>query len=165
MVGIIIVNGDDEKIGVKERGTLKSKNIYRVSALWVENSNGDILLAKRALTKKHHPGKWGPAVAGTNDVGESYESNIIKETKEEIGLKDCKFKLGNKKRVSGEYNYFCQWYFIVVDKNLDEFIIQKNEVEEIKWFKRDELLRELKECPDKFVDGMRILLEDSIKSQ
>ncbi len=155
MVEIIIVNENDDMIGTKERGTLESGDIYRVLALWVEDSNGDILLAKRALTKKHHPGRWGPAVAGTNDVGESYKSNIIKEAEEEIGLKDCEFKLGKKKRVSGEYDYFCQWYFVVVDKNLDEFTIQKDEVVEIKWFKRDELLKKLNESPDKFVNALK----------
>ena len=155
MVKIIIVDENDDMIGTKERGTLESGDIYRVSALWVENSNGDILLAKRALTKKHHPRRWGPAVAGTNDVGESYKSNIIKEAEEEIGLKDCEFKLGKKKRVSGEYDYFCQWYFVVVDKNLDEFTIQKDEVVEIKWFKRDELLKKLNESPDKFVNALK----------
>ena len=110
------------------------------------------------MIKKHHPGRWGPAVAGTNDVGENYESNIIKETEEEIGLKDCEFKLGKKKRVSGEYNYFCQWYFVIVDKNLEDFTIQEDEVEEIRWFGRDELLNELNKYPDRFVNALKGLL-------
>lgn len=164
MVKIIIVNDNDEIIGLKERGTLDKNDIYRVSALWIENSNGKILLAKRALTKKHHPGRWGPAVAGTNDVGESYKSNIIKKASEEIGLNNCEFKLGKKKRVSEDYNYFCQWYFLIVDKELDDFTIQKDEVEEIKWFDKDEFLRELKNNPKKFVDGFKDFDLD-IKSQ
>lgn len=64
---IIIVNENDEIIGHKARGTLEQLDIYRVSALWIKNSQGDILLAQRKFTKKHDPGKWGPAVAGTND--------------------------------------------------------------------------------------------------
>lgn len=51
--GIVIVNDQDEVIGHKERGTIAQDDIYRVSALWVTNSNGDILLAQRHHTKKH----------------------------------------------------------------------------------------------------------------
>ena len=103
----IIVNENDEIIGYKGKGTLEKSDIYRVSALWIQNSKGDILLAQRKLTKKHSPGKWGPAVAGTNDEGESYESNIIKETEEEIGLKGYGFKKRDKFRRSEKNNFFC----------------------------------------------------------
>jgi hypothetical protein len=107
---IVIVNENDEIIAHKERGTLIQKDIYRVSALWVKNFKGDILLAQRKFTKSHDPGKWGPAVAGTVDEGETYEQNIIKEAEEEIGLKNIRPTLGPKIRMTGEYNYFDQWY-------------------------------------------------------
>ena len=58
---IIIVDENDNIIGHKKRGTLDKKDIYRVSALWIQNPKGDILLAQRKFTKKHHPGRWGPA--------------------------------------------------------------------------------------------------------
>jgi len=90
-VKIIIVDENDNPIGLKERGTLDyDKDIYRVSALWITNSKGQILIARRALTKKQNPGKWGPGVAGTIDEGETYDSNIIKEAKEELGLQNIK---------------------------------------------------------------------------
>jgi predicted kinase len=92
----IIVNDQDQIIGHKEPGTLLKEDIYRVSSLWVTNSKGDILLAQRKFTQKLDPGKWGPAVAGTVDEGETYESNIIKEAEEEIGLKDMRPALGPK---------------------------------------------------------------------
>ena len=85
---IIIVDEDDNIIGSKERNSIVSGDIYRVSALLIENSKGEILLAQRALTKKHDPGKWGPPVAGTVEEGETYESNIVKEAEEELGLKN-----------------------------------------------------------------------------
>ncbi|GAF94063.1 unnamed protein product, partial [marine sediment metagenome] len=79
---IIIVDDNDKIIGYKERDTLKREDIYRVSALWITNSHGEILLARRHHTKSHRPRKWGPAVAGTVDAGETYEDNIIKEAEE-----------------------------------------------------------------------------------
>jgi len=152
---IIIVDENDKIIGYKERETLNQSDIYRVSALWIQSSKGDILLARRKLNKKNDPGKWGPAVAGTNDKGESYESNIVKEAEEEIGLRDHRFQKFDKIRYSGKHNYFCQWFRLIIDKKLEEFVIQKNEVEEIKWFKKDKLLKKLENNPSNFLKSMK----------
>jgi len=152
---LIIVDKNDKIIGYKERGTLDQSDIYRVSALWIQDSKGNILLAQRKFDKKNDPGKWGPAVAGTNDKGESYESNIIKEVKEEIGLKNHYFQKFDKIRYSGKHNYFCQWFGLIIDKELEEFIIQKNEVEQIKWFKKDELLKKIEDNPSNFLKSIK----------
>lgn len=148
----IIVNNQDEIIAHKTRGTLAKEDIYRVSALWVTNSKGDILLAQRKFTKSHDPGKWGPAVAGTVEEGETYESNIVKETEEEIGLKNITPILGPKRRVSGTYNYFCQWYTYVIDRPAEAFAIQEDEVEQVRWFTREELEKGLQENPQSYLD-------------
>jgi isopentenyldiphosphate isomerase len=151
-----IVNEQDEVVGHKEREAVKSEDIYRVSALWVTNSRGDILLAQRKFTKSHDPGKWGPAVAGTVDEGETYEQNIYKEAEEEIGLKGVKFAKGLKVRINGEHNYFDQWYTAIVDKPAEEFAIQEEEVEQVKWFTREELERELQEHSENYLKNLRL---------
>lgn len=148
---IIIVDENDNIIAGKERESLETGDIYRASALWLANSKGEILLARRALSKAHSPGKWGPAVSGTVEEEETYDSNITKETEEEIGLKNIKFKKGPKIKISGEYNYFCQWYLAKIDKPLEKFKIQKSEVAEVKWFSRDELRRKIKINPEEFI--------------
>ena len=134
---IIIVDEEDNIIGCKERETAVLEDIYRVSALWVTNSQGKILLAKRALTKSHSPGEWGPAVAGTVEKGEEYLGNIIKEAEEEIGLKDI----------------------VPQDKTLDEFVIDESEVAEVRWFTKDELQKEIQADPTKFLKSMQHLVE------
>ena len=156
---IIIVNDKDEIIDYKKRGTLDNSDIYRVSGLWIQNSKGEILLAQRSFNKNKHPGKWGPAVAGTNDKGETYESNIIKEAEEEIGLTNCKFQKALYYFRDGEHKYFRQWFFTIVNKKLEEFKIQEEEVEQIKWFTKEELQKELNESPDKFLKSIKWGLE------
>ena len=152
---IVIVDENDKIIGHKNRDALKKKDIYRVSVLWITNSLDEILLSKRHHTKIHHPGKWGPAVAGTVDEGETYEDNIIKEVEEELGLKNIKPKLGPKTKIDDEYRHFTQWYVLNIDKNINEFKIQEEEVEEIKWFSIKELCKQLQEHPEKFLPGMK----------
>jgi len=156
---IIVVNEKDEVVGAKERGTVAVDDIYRVSALWITNSKGDVLLAQRALTKKNDPGRWGPAVAGTVEEGETCLENITKETEEEIGLMGVQFTEGPKWRVSLERNLFCQWYFLEFNGELSDLKIQKEEVADIKWFPREDLKRLLKDKPGMFLSSSKLWLE------
>lgn len=151
----IIVDEKDNIIGSKERDAVKARDIYRVSALWITNSKDEILLACRALTKSHSPGKWGPAVAGTVEESETYYSNITKEAKEELGLENIEPKVGPKIKVAKNYTYFCQWYLLEIDKPAEEFKIQKEEVEELKWVSKKYLLDEIKNNSDNFVEGIK----------
>lgn len=151
---IIIVNEQDEIIGHKVYGTLDRQDIYRVSALWVTNSRGDILLAQRQLGKRNDPGKWGPAVAGTVEEGETYGDNIIKETREEIGLTGVTLTPAIKHRYHDEHNHFCQWYTLVIDRPAEDFKIQKDEVEQVKWFTRQEMAQELRDHPERYLKGL-----------
>jgi isopentenyldiphosphate isomerase len=155
MSKISIVDENDNIIGSEEFEKVKKESIYRVSALWITNSRGEILLTRRHRTKSHSPFKWQPAVAGTVEEGENYEQNIIKETGEEIGLKNISPKIGPKTRMNEEYNYFVQWFTLNVDKDIKNFKIREDEVEEIKWFSKEELLRELESHPENFTPGMR----------
>ncbi len=156
---IIIVDEKDNVIGFKKMETLKREDIYRVSALWIVNGKGEILLARRAFNKSHHPGKWGPAVAGTVEEDETYDSNIVKEAEEELGLKNIKFNRGSKLRTSGKYNHFTQWYYFKTNKELDEFIVQEDEVAEIKWFNKKELFQDLEKNSGDFLYGMKRWVE------
>lgn len=152
---IIIVNENDQIIGYKERATLNQEDIYRVSALWIQNSQGDILMAQRSFSKKNYPGNWSNAVDGTNEEGESYESNIIKEAEEEIGLKNFPFQKVKKIRAKGLHNFFGQLFLAVVDKDVKDFKVNKEEIEEIKWFKKEVLSKELENNPDKFESAVK----------
>jgi len=156
---IIIVDNDDKIIGSKERAEIKKEDIYRVAALWIKNSKNQFLLAKRALTKKNDPGKWGPAVAGTVEEGETYESNITKEAKEELGLKNLNLIKGSKTRTKGIHNHFTQWFLVTLDKTIEEFEIQEEEIDEIKWFTKKVFMKKYKENPSTFIPKIKKYVE------
>src|SRR3989338_10781545 len=119
MEKIVIVDKDDNIIGHKKWQDETVDNITRISALWIENSRGQILLARRALNKKYDPGKWGPAVAGTLEKNETYYSNIIKETEEEIGLTQISPTPGPKLFVrNNDRNFFAQYYTLKLDRDI-----------------------------------------------
>ncbi len=152
MKRIVVVDENDTVLGHKDEESLKSSDIYRVAALWITDTTGKyVFLAKRALDRSHDPGKWGPAAAGTVEEWETYESNVLKEAEEELGLTNIRPVEGPKERVSGEHTFFVQWYLLTLDKSRTHINIDKNEAGEAKWFTREELLKELRESPEEFV--------------
>ncbi len=153
---IVVVDRKDRITGYRTRKEVDAENlVYRVSGLWVKNSKGEHLLARRAYTKMHDPGRWGPAVAGTNGKGETYLKCIKREAKEELGLSGIRFRKGQKRMNRGRYTYFMQWFTCVVDKPASAFRIQKDEVAEVRWFSNEELSRALKHNPNEFTPGMQ----------
>ena len=56
--------------------------------------------------------------------------------------------------MSGFNPHFTQWYSCVIDKTLDEFSLQTEEVAEIKRFTKDELVKLLQNRPDEFVNNV-----------
>lgn len=157
---VTIVNDNDEIIGYKPRSEVNDKkDIYRNSALWLTNFKGQVLLAQRKKTKDKDPGVWGPAVAGTVEKGESYEESIYKEAKEEIGLEGIELSPGPKARVHQPRNFFTQWYTATIDRNIEDFSFQEEEVEKIKWITKEFLKKDVKENPDNYIPMMSMALE------
>ncbi len=148
----LIVDSNDNFIGVKSGVELDlSKDIYRVSGLWITNSQGQVLLAQRSLDNENGAGEWGPAVAGTVEKGETYETNIYKEAEEEIGLTGVTFSLGPKQRIYGSRNYFCQWFQTSVDRPSNGFTLQQDEVAALQWVDESNLLADIQSNPTRYV--------------
>lgn len=151
---IQIVDENDQLIELRERDDRDVNSIYRVSSLWITDTDGRILLAQRAFNKSHDPGKWGPAAAGTIEEDETYEENIIKEAEEELGLKNIKPIQGQKKRRKAKWNYFVQEFLLTLPAGYNDFKIQQDEVAAVKWFTVEELRQDLKKHPENFLKGI-----------
>ncbi len=156
---IIVVNEKDEVIGSKGRENIQRQDIYRVSALWLTNFKGQFLLAQRSFHKNHHPGCWGPAVAGTVEDGESYEENIYKEINEELGLKNILLHAGAKMRITGEHNHFTQWFTVTLDKDISTFVPSPEEVAQVRWFSREDFNKAHRLNPSQFIPQMKQYVE------
>lgn len=161
MSNVIIVNEKDEVIGAKSRDDKSKTDITRVSGLIVVNSNNETLIAQRSFNKINSPGKWGPAVAGTLEEGEIYISNIIKESKEEIDLSITEEDLKEESHTYREtsHRFFYMMFSAIVDKPISEFIIQKEEVEEIRWVKIDDLIEWFNKTPEDFISTFESIID------
>ena len=85
-----IVNAEGEVIGSATRAECHAGTfiLHPVVHLHIFNSQGDLYLQKRVITKKIQPGKWDTAVGGHIDYGEIVEEALLRETREELGVRD-----------------------------------------------------------------------------
>jgi len=160
---VSVVDEQDNVIGTKARDDLTQKDIVRVSVLWIENSEGKVLLQQRALTKKIGPGQWGPAVAGTVEAHETYLSNIIKEAEEEIDLIDfIPIEVGKRMywEPDGHFGRMFTFYKTIVDKDISEFNIKQDEVAQLKWTDKELIITNIKKTPRQHVPSSAVFWQE-----
>lgn len=112
---------------------------YYLSAVGVViiNDENEILLQKRSKTKRVNPSKWG-ICGGKADLGETTEETGIRETFEEIGVKLNKDELKFLSMATEGKIHFTV-YYVRKDVDINECKLQQEEVEEVKYFKIEEL--------------------------
>lgn len=158
----VVVDENDNVIGSKKRRDITKQEFYRVSALWLTDGHDKVMLARRSYNKNRHPGKWGPAAAGTVAVDETYDENIVKEVEEELGLKNIEFKLGPKVKIQLERSFFTQYYLAKIDPKT-EINFSKKEVAEVRWFNKKDLLKYFQDNPEEFVPNFSVWIDLFIK--
>lgn len=157
---INICDKDDNLLDIqKMKNEAHKKGLWhRASHIWIYNSKGEILLQLRAKAKLLYPSMWDISAAGHVSAGEDPITSGLREIEEEIGLKaqkeDLSFWMIRKVEVifrEIRNNEFCYVYFLKFDGEIDELRLQREEVEEIKFFSIDKIEEELRLNPGKYV--------------
>lgn len=150
----------------KFTGEIKTRENCHKSGLWhkavvvfIINSKGQVLLQKRSANKKLWPNMWDITAGGHVLAGEFGFQAIIRETKEELGIdlnqKDMIF-IGSaiSKNVKGDIinNHFNEYY--IANKDIDEtkLKLQEEEVSQVKWIDKDEIIRRIKNNYEEITD-------------
>ncbi len=166
-----IVNENNELIGkVEDKEKIHQNGIFhREVAVWIMNKNGEILLQKRATTKKHHPSKWA-LTAGHVDAGEDVKVAAKRECLEELGINIKELKnicITKNEEIhlnsSQKNNYFGYHFFSIVDYNINDYKIQKEELSEVKYISLEELKRILDNKDENYVFSKRTYMPQIVK--
>ena len=113
---------------------------HRHVSAWIMNNNGEILLQRRSLTKKKNPGLWSKT-GGHVEYGEDVITAIKREVFEEIGLKIDNYEFINLfKNDKEKEKYYAYGYIVFTDLKEDEFILQKEEVDSVKYYTIEEMI-------------------------
>ena len=131
-----IVDENNKLTGeVKPRWLAYEEGLWRRTvSCWIMNESGEILLQKRSANKKRNPNRWAKT-GGQIESGEGPEEAINREVKEELGISIPKeqIKVTNIYKSNGKNKVFSYNFLFVVNYQIDDFILQKDEVAEIKY--------------------------------
>lgn len=160
----------------KDRKTMHEQGLWhRHVSCWIMNENGELLFQKRAACKDRNANRWSKT-GGHVESGETVEQAIIREVEEEIGihLDEEKLQLIDVFKSKEKNNkYFAYDYFAIVEYKIEEYILQVEEVSEVKYYSIEEI-EKLKNdndenytfskwCNDDFNNKMRFLKEKRAK--
>jgi isopentenyl-diphosphate Delta-isomerase len=82
-----VVDRDDRVVDIRSRGEIhRDELLHRSVHLLVFNRAGELFLQKRSMIKDNNPGLWDFSVSGHVDSAEAYDSCVVREAREEIGL-------------------------------------------------------------------------------
>lgn len=129
---------------------------YITVVVWIQNEKGEFLIQKRVQKKD---GKW--ATTGGHPVsGESSKDGIITEIKEELGISINDKNLVLFKTIKTEDD-FVDLYYLKENIDIEKVIIQKEEVEDVKWESIEKIKLLIKESL--FSDSHTEFFEECLK--
>ncbi len=154
LVDVLDKNGNITGISKSILKVHQDDSWHQASHVWVFNSEGEIILQKRAEKGMYFPGLWDIPAAGQTSKGENPDETAIRELYEEIGIKadSKKLKKIEVRKVSmnvPEKNYynneFDHIYLYKFNGNISELELQKREVDHIKFMPIDKFKLEIQD--------------------
>lgn len=128
LTGKIIFKGEE----------IPHNNYILVVLAFIQNSKGQFLIQKRSTLKD---GKYG-STGGHPKSGETSLQGIVTEIKEELGL--TVFSDEMELIFSGKADFeqvFFDIYYMKKDIDISNLVLQKEEVESVKWLSIEEVLQ------------------------
>lgn len=126
-----------------ERGTPVPEGFYRlVVHICIFNERGEMLIQRRQPFKSGWSGMWDVSVGGSAVAGENSRTAAERETLEEIGLK---ISLDRPVLTIHFDEGFDDYFVAVRDVPLESLTLQPEEVAEVKWAAREEIVQMIRE--------------------
>ena len=160
---VILVNPQDEVQGLMEKQEAHRKGLlHRAFSVFIFNSDGEMLLQRRASTKYHSPNLWTNAVCSHPREGEPYKDAAIRRMKEELGISteiEKKFHFIYKAEV-GEGLWEHELDTVFVGEYNGPFSPNPAEVSELRFVSLDRLSEEISQSPEQFTEWFKIILNE-----
>lgn len=147
-------------------GRVENREVCHEQGLWhraiygfIFNKNGDVLLQKRSANKKLWPNLWDITAGGHVLAGEFGYQALIREMREELGLDISKteimYLVGStstniQKNIIN--NHFNECYIVNKDVDISKIKLQEDEVSDIRWFTRQEIIDRINNNYDGITD-------------
>lgn len=139
-----------EKIETREK-CHKEGLWHKAVVVFIINNKNQVLLQKRSPNKKLWPNMWDITAGGHVNSGEFGFQAVIRECKEELGIEltktDITFigattSINIKEDIINKH--FNEYYIAIKEPDLNEINLQEDEVSEVKWIDKDEIIKRIK---------------------
>jgi len=160
---VILVDENDNEIGTMEKIQAHREAIlHRAFSVFIFNSNGEMLLQQRALSKYHSPGLWTNACCSHPRPTETIMDAAKRRLNEELGF-SCELKHQT------QFIYKAKLDQGMTEHELDhvlfgnyegEIIANPEEVSEFKFWKPEEIKKQVKDNPQQFTEWFKIIFNN-----
>ena len=131
-----IVDENNKLTGqIEERWVAYEKGLWRRTvSCWIMNEKGEVLSQKRTANKIRNPNKWAKT-GGQVEAKETVEEAIYREVKEELVIEIHKeqIKVVDIHKSDNKSRRFAYNFIFVVNYKINDYILQKEEVAEVKY--------------------------------
>ena len=162
---VILVDGKNREIGWEEKiKAHKEGKLHRAFSIFVFNSKGELLLQKRAETKYHSPALWTNTCCSHPTPGKKLIDEAIRRLKEEMGIESDLREIFSfvYKAIFGNLTEY-EFAHVFVGKFNGTPILNREETEDWKWIKPEELKRDIKENPQNYTYWFKLILDKVLK--
>ncbi len=152
-----IYRGDHQRAGrtIPRNGDVLAGEYLLIVHVCLFNAQGEMLIQKRQSTKDRYPGIWDVSAGGFVASGEESLAAVLREAKEEVGVTLAADSV--QFLCTEPFSYVLDDFFVALcDRPAEEFHIQYEEVSEVKWASREDVMSMLDNGT--FVDYDRSLL-------
>ena len=149
---VVLVDKDNNELGIMEKSKVHTDNtpLHRGLSVFLLNSEGELLLQKRAKSKLTFPGVWSNSCCGHPQPGEEGIDAAKRHLRCELGIVDSKIFL-----VLPDYSYTAKMNGVKENELCPVFVgfsdeqieFNPEEVETVVWIMWKDFLREVTEKP------------------
>lgn len=162
-----VVDEHDNVINTLSREEVHRNRLrHRAVHIFVQRSDGALLIHLRAADKEEFPSVWTSSASGHVSAGEDYATAAERELLEELGLRGSLQRFARFRACPDTSNEFTELY---VSTSEEPVTFDPAEIVEIRWVQPAVLERELEAEPEKFSPAFRLLFkawrsdEDSVR--
>ena len=150
---VVLVDDNNTPIGTAPKDSVHTRDtpLHRAFSLFLFNSQNQLLLTKRAKTKKAFPGVWTNSVCGHPGVNEAVSDAALRRLTQEVGISDAKV------REVAPYRYRFADVNGIVENEICPILIgftenqprpDAMEIDEWKWIDWDEFMMDIVKRPE-----------------